>query len=261
MNWFVNVFFRLLGFSCIGYCFYMVIFMSKSYKPTVFHFPSALFIFGTLTGLILISYQISFLLRLIKSLLFLPPSKIETQILALNEKLTVMTDDYYKSGARGIQSKYDVKKLPKLWQLLLNQLEAKIPIGDVRSLIQYDAGRTKDHLSRQIRALGFLSAISPSIGLLGTVLGLIKLLANLSDLSSLGSNMALALVTTLYGIFISVLVFNPLMSRLQGLQSQVMKSYQQVFFWLNLIEARKPSFYCHPHFWNSLDYHKEKQAS
>ena len=259
----MNFLLKLAGFGSIVFCFYMVIFISKSYKPTVFHIPSMVFIFGILMGVVFLSYQISFLFRIIKSVLFLAPTKIEKQILSLNKQLEGMTDDYYKpGGARNIKSKYSIEKFPKLWQLLLRQLESKIPLQDVRMLIEYDSKRTRENFQKQIHAMSFLSNIAPSVGLLGTVLGLIKLLANLSDLSSLGSNMALALVTTLYGIFISVLIFNPIVSRLQSTQSQIMKAYQQVFFWLDLIETRKPSSYCHPRNWNSLEYESgTKKAS
>ena len=260
MIWLLNIFLRLFGLACISWCFYMAIFISKAYKPTVFHLPSVIFIFGILTGLIFLSYQISFLFLIIKSILFLHPLKIEKQMAFLASNLEKITDDYYNVGPREIRSRYPIHKFPKLWQLVLNQLESKIPLNDARFLIEYDSKRTKDNIGKQILALGFLANIAPSVGLLGTVLGLIKLLANLSDLSSLGSNMALALVTTLYGIFVSVLVFNPLLSRLQATQSQVMKSYQQVFFWFDLIEARKPSYYCNPHNWSSLNY-EEKKAS
>ena len=263
MIWLLNIFLKLFGLACISWCFYMAIFISKAYKPTVFHLPSMIFIFGILIGLIFLSYQLSFLFRILKSILFLHPLKIEKQISFLASHLEQMTDDYYqygKSFAREMRNRYPLKKFPKLWQLVFNQLETQIELKDIRMLIEYDSKRTKDNIGKQIGALGFLANIAPSVGLLGTVLGLIKLLANLSDLSSLGSNMALALVTTLYGIFMSVLIFNPLLSRLQATQSQLMKSYHQVFFWFDLIENRKPSFYCNPHFWSSLTY-EEKKAS
>jgi chemotaxis protein MotA len=52
--------------------------------------------------------------------------------------------------------------------------------------------------------------------MLGTVIGLIGMLKNLSDKDALGPNMAVALVTTLYGSMIANLLMIPLASKLKG---------------------------------------------
>ena len=55
---------------------------------------------------------------------------------------------------------------------------------------------------RHNSAIGFFNlwaGVGPAFGMIGTLLGLIQMLANLEDQSNLASGMALALVTTLYG--------------------------------------------------------------
>jgi len=59
-----------------------------------------------------------------------------------------------------------------------------------------------------------MAKYAPGFGLLGTVVGLIKLLSSLTSPSVLGQGMALALVTTFYGIFLSNLIFQPIAGRL-----------------------------------------------
>ncbi|MBT5809419.1 MAG: flagellar motor protein MotA, partial [Rhodospirillaceae bacterium] len=55
----------------------------------------------------------------------------------------------------------------------------------------------------------------PAMGLIGTLVGLVQMLGSLSDPSTIGPKMALALLTTFYGAVLSNLVFTPLASKLE----------------------------------------------
>lgn len=62
-----------------------------------------------------------------------------------------------------------------------------------------------------------LGGFAPTMGMVGTVIGLVNMLGNLSDPGQLGSGMALALLTTLYGVLLANIVFAPIASRLTRL--------------------------------------------
>jgi chemotaxis protein MotA len=71
---------------------------------------------------------------------------------------------------------------------------------------------------RHRHSIGFFKALggyAPTFGMVGTVIGLINMLGNLSDPSQLGRGMALALLTTLYGVLLANLAFLPMASRLE----------------------------------------------
>ncbi len=53
------------------------------------------------------------------------------------------------------------------------------------------------------------ASLAPAYGMLGTLIGLILMLGNLSDPSSLGPAMAVALITTMYGSFLANAIFSP----------------------------------------------------
>ncbi|MBL4719843.1 MAG: MotA/TolQ/ExbB proton channel family protein, partial [Alphaproteobacteria bacterium] len=57
--------------------------------------------------------------------------------------------------------------------------------------------------------------ISPAMGLIGTLVGLVQMLGSLSDPSTIGPKMALALLTTFYGAILSNLIFTPLAAKLE----------------------------------------------
>jgi len=60
-----------------------------------------------------------------------------------------------------------------------------------------------------------MAKYAPGLALVGTLIGLVKLLSNLSDPKSIGPNMAIALVSTFYGVSLSNLVFLPMAGRLK----------------------------------------------
>ncbi|ATB28809.1 MotA/TolQ/ExbB proton channel family protein [Melittangium boletus] len=65
-------------------------------------------------------------------------------------------------------------------------------------------------MKRAEDVLGTLSRVAPATGLVGTVLGLIALLKDLSRFEQLGPSMALALLCTLYGLILANAVYQPL---------------------------------------------------
>ena len=59
------------------------------------------------------------------------------------------------------------------------------------------------------------SEIAPAMGLIGTLVGLVQMLAQLSDPSSIGPAMAVALLTTFYGAILGTIVLAPLAAKLE----------------------------------------------
>lgn len=60
-----------------------------------------------------------------------------------------------------------------------------------------------------------MGTYAPAFGMLGTIIGLIKMLATLDDPSSVGPSMSVALVTTFYGSLLASLVFLPTAAKLK----------------------------------------------
>jgi len=56
---------------------------------------------------------------------------------------------------------------------------------------------------------------APAYGMIGTLIGLINMLKNLSDSAALGPSMAVALVTTFYGVVLANLLFKPISKKLK----------------------------------------------
>jgi chemotaxis protein MotA len=107
---------------------------------------------------------------------------------------------------RGVTDMFFVKGL----QMLVDGQESD-KIRDHLSLeIQY----TEDRHATGKKILEFMGAAAPAFGMIGTLIGLVQMLRNLSSPESIGSGMAVALLTTFYGAFASNLFFIPLAGKL-----------------------------------------------
>ena len=66
----------------------------------------------------------------------------------------------------------------------------------------------------------FMGTTSPAMGMIGTLIGLVQMLRTMSDPSTIGPSMAVALLTTFYGAVLAFLLFNPIAENLAGKTDQ-----------------------------------------
>lgn len=74
-----------------------------------------------------------------------------------------------------------------------------------------------------------LGSLAPAMGMIGTLIGLVQMLANLSDPTSIGPAMAVAILTTFYGAMLSNLLFLPLAGKLKARSMQEELTLQVIF--------------------------------
>lgn len=78
--------------------------------------------------------------------------------------------------------------------------------------------QSRHKLGREIfQALGIFA---PAFGLIGTLIGLVQMLSNLSDPNALGPGMSIAILTTFYGAVLSNLIFIPIANKLKRRSEQ-----------------------------------------
>ena len=73
-----------------------------------------------------------------------------------------------------------------------------------------------------------LGAYAPTMGMVGTVIGLINMLQNLSDPAQLGIGMSVAMLTTLYGVIFANLIYLPVGAKLERLHNAEMETRELV---------------------------------
>ena len=104
-------------------------------------------------------------------------------------------------------------------QLLIDGSEPE----SIRSILDVEVG-TKEHFDLQAANIyESMGGYSPTIGIIGAVMGLIHVMGNLSDPSRLGSGIAVAFVATIYGVGSANLVFLPLAKKLKNIVHEQMQ--------------------------------------
>ena len=118
-------------------------------------------------------------------------------VLALEEQIEDLDDPFMKVGLQQIVDGVD---------------------GDaVREVLEIELAALDERHGPVIGYVKTMGSYAPTMGMVGTVVGLINMLGNLSDPAQLGLGMSVALLTTLYGVIFANLVFLPIASKLQRL--------------------------------------------
>ena len=100
-----------------------------------------------------------------------------------------------------------------------NGLQMLVDGADEEKLTVQLKKELKAMQGRHTQATGVAQAwvdISPAMGMIGTLVGLVAMLGNMADPKAIGPAMAVALLTTLYGAFIANVLFAPLLTKLEG---------------------------------------------
>ena len=134
--------------------------------------------------------------EVIKQIIELSNVSRKEGLLALEEAASNIDDDFLKKGLLLIVDGTD----PEL----------------VRSIMETEQIAVED---RHKSVIGFwenLASMGPAWGMIGTLIGLINMLKKLSDISTVGPNMAVALVTTFYGSVLANWVATPCATKLKS---------------------------------------------
>jgi len=98
----------------------------------------------------------------------------------------------------------------------------------VRAIMETELVSVEARHKKVVNFWDTLGAMGPAWGMIGTLVGLVSMLNNMSDPSTIGPSMAVALITTLYGSLLSNWICTPVSNKLkandaiESLQKQIM---------------------------------------
>jgi chemotaxis protein MotA len=85
---------------------------------------------------------------------------------------------------------------------------------DIRDFLSMEIQYMQDRHAVGKKILEYMGAAAPAFGMVGTLIGLVQMLRNLSSPDQIGAGMAVALLTTFYGAVMANLIFLPLAGKL-----------------------------------------------
>jgi chemotaxis protein MotA len=123
-------------------------------------------------------------------------------VLALEPMLEEIDDSFLRSGL----------------QQVVDGLDGEA----VKDMLEIEIASIEERHGTMIGFFKTLGGFAPTMGMIGTVIGLINMLGNLSDPSQLGLGLSVALLTTLYGVVFANLIFLPVSNKMQRLHDAEM---------------------------------------
>ena len=190
---------------------------------------SVLIVFGGLTAAILINFSIEDLKLVPK--VFRETFRAEPQNLpVLINTFVQLSTRARREGLLALEAGLEEVEDPFIKKgvlLAVDGIEPEI-IKDIM-MAEVVAMEERHRKGRQI--VEKCGEYAPAWGMIGTLIGLVLMLQNLNDPSTLGPNMALALLTTLYGSLLANLVFIPMANKLAN------KTEEEVFVKQIIVEG------------------------
>jgi len=89
-------------------------------------------------------------------------------------------------------------------------------LAAIEAILSTEIEQLKDRHRMGAEIFTSLAAYAPALGMIGTLVGLVMMLQQMNDPSTIGPSMAIALITTFYGAILANLVFNPIAGKLRS---------------------------------------------
>lgn len=173
--------------------------------------PAVLIVFGGAMAATLVRFPLSGVLHALATggKVAFTHKKVEPR--ELIAKIAEMGDIVRKSGPLGLENiEIDEPNLRKGAQFIADGYDA----GFIRESMELARDQYLNRLSEGQRVFKSLGDSAPAFGIMGTVVGLVQMLANMDDPSTIGPAMAIALLTTLYGALVANLICLPISDKL-----------------------------------------------
>jgi chemotaxis protein MotA len=182
--------------------------------------PSALITYGGSFMCILASYTLQDFVGNLKSIVLI--FKTSTMnVPEIIQKIIDLSNVARKEGLLSLEeaaSDIDDAFLKKGILLIVDGTDPELVRAIMETELVSVEGRHKDKISFWEN----LGAMGPAWGMIGTLIGLVNMLQQMDDPSSIGPSMAVALITTLYGSILANWICAPVASKLKGKNAEEM---------------------------------------
>ncbi|MFP4106960.1 MAG: motility protein A [Phycisphaerae bacterium] len=207
----------IIGIVC-GFALVIIAIMGGTAGGGMFlHVPSMLVVVGGMAASTLIHFPAPTVLRIFSII----RKTIFCQLPGENELIQQMVNYAAinrRDGALALEKQIPEARDPFLvmgLRMVIDGQEENVIEKQLYLEIQY----LQERHSTGKKILEFMGASAPAFGMIGTLIGLVQMLADLSDPSKIGEGMATALITTFYGALLANLIFIPLAGKL-GIRSK-----------------------------------------
>jgi chemotaxis protein MotA len=201
---------------------------------------AAIIVLGGTFGACFVQFPLAVVITSVKSAvkIFLEPKgagnrEVIAEIIALANKARKEGIISLEKEANGASDPF----LKRALTMAVDGVEPKI----LRETMDLEISNMEDEVEHPIKFWEAAGGYSPTIGILGAVLGLIHVMENLSDPSKLGGGIAVAFVATVYGVGLANLVYLPMSGKLKmKAKSQMLAKEIMLVGVISILEGENP---------------------
>ncbi len=207
----------LLSFIGVAIAFGAILggnWLEGGHLDTLANGPAMVIVLGGTIGAVLLQTPLQVFLRAMRMLgmVFVPPQRaLEATIGKLVDWSKIARKDGLLGLEAAVQGEPDLF-VRKGMQLLVDGNEP----DEIRHTLEVELDSRERFDLQAGKVLEAMGGYSPTIGIIGAVMGLIHVMQNLSDPSKLGSGIATAFVATIYGVGLANLFLLPMANKLKA---------------------------------------------
>ena len=196
------------GFACI-----LISILLGGDLVSFWNLPSVFIVFGGVIASTIVSYPG----KMLKSLKTVYSMAFKEKHIDLNEDIELIikiANVARREGLLALENAVGEVENPFLQKgimLIVDGADGEL----VKNILETEISFIQERHTQGQNIITSMASYSPAYGMIGTLVGLINMLKNLSDSSTLGPSMSVALITTLYGVVLANLVFTPIAKKLK----------------------------------------------
>ncbi len=197
--------------------------------------PSIMVVFGGAMAAAMMAFPLKNILAtpivMLKAFLNKPPN-----LPALIDQIVSLAETARRDGLLALEGRMEEVDNPFIRLGIQMAVDGSRPeaIEDTMRT-EMDAVATRHLHGRAV--LDQLGRFAPAYGMIGTLMGLIMMLSDMSDPSSIGAGMAVALITTLYGAIAANVLFMPFAEKLGFISKQELTSMEVIIRGIMAIQS------------------------
>ncbi len=208
----------VLGLLIAILAVYLGFFLDGGSLSALFELPAFIIVFGGTLGAVMLQsslQQFKHALSLLKWVIYPPNYDISQGI----SSITHWSTKARESGYLVLEDIAEQEQDPYVHKGL-NLLVDGNDVENLRIALELDLDLYREHHLRSAHIFESMGGYSPTLGILGAVLGLIHAMGNLSDPQLLGQGIATAFIATIYGVGFANLIYLPVANKIKMIVHQ-----------------------------------------
>ncbi|MGA9462601.1 MAG: flagellar motor protein [Terracidiphilus sp.] len=200
---------------------------------------AALIVFGGTMGAVLLQFPLTTVVAAFRRMahVFAAPHKQSDMLI---RQLVVFANKARRSGVVSLDADLRTIEDPFLKRSLMLAVDGTEP-ADLRKIMRVHLDAKAEADDRMPSVFESAGGFSPTIGILGAVLGLIQVMQHLDNIQEVGRGIAVAFVATIYGVGIANLFFLPFAGKMRiQLREEHLKREMMLEGVISILEGMNP---------------------